>query len=454
MNKLLTLRKRLADLIQEEEVLLDKLVGEARDATPEEETRLTEIETQKKSASKMIERVTRIDEERAAMGDDLDDEDEDENRGGNGGTPAAQPRIRITRGEGENDKGQYVPFKNFGEQLQTIRRAAAQPHQVDKRLLEMNKRAAAGLNEQVGSEGGFLLQVDYSAELMQASIETGLLAPRCRRFPVSAGATGIEFPMVDETSRADGSRFGGIQVYWAAEAEAAQKSKPKFRIDRLTFQKLLGMAVVTDEMLKDAPFLGAFISQAFSEEFAYKIDDGIVRGTGVGQMLGYLNSGALVTVSKESGPQAADTILGVNVTKMRARLLARARKGAVWLTNQDCEPQIQTLTITKDKSDIPLYVPADGLNRPLDKVYGHDVVPIEQASTLGDLGDLSLVDLSYYALITQDAQSASSIHAYFDTEQTAFRFSMRINGQPMMKQPITPARGTNTLSAFVTLEAR
>lgn len=447
MNKVLTLRKRFADLVTEEEILLETLVEENRQPTEVEEKRLAEIETSKKTATTMLARLTQSEADREAAGLNSEEEGRAE------GTPAAQPRIQTIRGEGENDKGQYVPFKNFGEQLQTVRRAAAEPHRVDKRLLEMNKRAAAGLNEQVGSDGGFLLQVDYSAELLHSAIATGLLAPLCRRFPVSPGSTGIEFPVVDETSRADGSRFGGIQVYWAAEAEAATKSKPKFRIDRLTFQKLLGMAVVTDEMLKDAPFLGAFIAQAFSEEFAYKIDDGIIRGTGVGQMLGILNSDCLVTVAKESA-QTADTINGINATKMRARLLARARSGARWFTNQDCEPQIQTLTITKDKSDIPLYVPADGLNRPLDKVYGHDVVAIEQASTLGDLGDLILGDLSYYALITQDVQQASSIHVYFDTEQTAFRFSLRINGQPILKQAITPARGSATLSAFVTLAER
>lgn len=442
MNKTLTLRKRFADLVTEEEVLLETLVEENREPNDSEEKRLAEIDASKKTTTKMLARLTQSEEDREAAG--LNSEEEGR---------AAQPRITITRGEGENDKGQYVPFKNFGEQLQTVRRAASEPHRVDSRLLEMNKRAAEGLNTQVGADGGFLLQMDYSAELLTSAIETGLLAPKCRRFPVSPGSTGIEFPVVDETSRVDGSRFGGIQVYWAAEAEAAQKSKPKFRIDRLTFQKLLGMAVVTDEMLKDAPFLGSFISQAFSEEFAYKIDDGIVRGTGVGQMLGILNSDCLITVAKESA-QAADTIVGANVTKMRARLLARARAGSMWLTNQDCEPQIQTLTITKDKSDIPLYVPADGLNRPLDKVYGHNVVPIEQASTLGDLGDLILGDLSYYALITQDVEQASSIHVYFDTEQTAFRFSLRMNGQPILKQAITPARGANTLSAFVTLAER
>lgn len=452
MNHVLKLRQRFTDLVTEEEALLNLLIEENRASTPEEEKRLAEIDASKKNTITLLNRATVIEEERSSTGITVDEEDETR------ATPATvpaqpAPRMTITRAEGEDEQGRYLPFKSFGEQLQTIRRAASNPHRVDPRLLEMNKRAAAGLNEGIGADGGFLLQMDFNTSLMEASFETGLLSKYCLRLPVSAGKSGIEFPMVDETSRVDGSRFGGIQVYWAAEAEAAQKSKPKFTIQRLGFEKLLGMAVVTDEMLEDAAFLGAFISKAFREEFGYKIDDGIIRGTGVGQMLGILNSNALITVAKETS-QAADSIVGMNVVKMRARLLSRARKGMVWIANQDCDAQIQTLTITKDKSDVPLYNPADGLNKPLDSILGRPVESIEQASTVGDVGDIIAADLGYYALIMRDMKEASSIHAYFDTEQTAFRFSMRINGQPILKGPITPAHGPNTLSAFVALAER
>lgn len=33
---------------------------------------------------------------------------------------------------------------------------------------------------------------------------------------------------IDENSRANGSRWGGVQAYWVAEAETAAQSKPKF----------------------------------------------------------------------------------------------------------------------------------------------------------------------------------------------------------------------------------
>jgi hypothetical protein len=35
-----------------------------------------------------------------------------------------------------------------------------------------------------------------------------------------------------------------------------------------------------------------------------------------------------------------------------------------------------------------------------------------------------------------------------------FKWSIDVNGQSAIKQPITPFKGTNTLSPFVTVDAR
>lgn len=446
-NKLLEMKKRLLKSTEDRRKLLDAIADENRDPTEEEEKRLADLASEKKRTLRFIEEYEASEEERAIdLGADEEEDKDAEKR-------SKLPRTKIVREEGEDENGHYKPFKSFGEQLISVRRAAETGVKVDQRLLEINKRAVVGMNEQVGAEGGHLVQLDFSAELMRLAIETGVLASRCKRLPISVGKNGVEWPVVDETSRVDGSRWGGVAVYWAAEGEAAVKSKPKFSTERLQLHKLLGMCVATDEMLEDAPFLGSFITQAFQEEFGYKIDDGIIRGTGAGQMLGILNSPALVTVAKESG-QANTTIVGANAVKMRSRLLGRSRKGAVWLTNQDAESELITLTITKPSSDIPLFNAANGTTRELDTILGYPVIPIEQAGTLGTVGDLILADLQSYVLIMRDMKQASSIHVYFDTEQSAFRFSLRINGQPMYKTAITPARGTNTLSAFVTLAGR
>jgi HK97 family phage major capsid protein len=78
--------------------------------------------------------------------------------------------------------------------------------------------------------------------------------------------------------------------------------------------------------------------KVFGEEFAFKLQDAFINGTGSGQPLGILNSSAKVSVAKESG-QTTKTINKTNVDKMYSRMDARVRGRSVWHVNQDCEPQ-------------------------------------------------------------------------------------------------------------------
>ena len=80
------------------------------------------------------------------------------------------------------------------------------------------KRAPTGMGEQVASDGGFLVQQDFATELLRRAYTGGQITSRCRRVPISANANGLKIYGIDETSRAAGSRWGGIRGYWLAEA--------------------------------------------------------------------------------------------------------------------------------------------------------------------------------------------------------------------------------------------
>ena len=73
--------------------------------------------------------------------------------------PLTQPRP-----EGQPPESRKERFKSLGEQLVAAVRAAQPGSPVDPRLLEVR---ATGLNESVPSEGGFLVQTDFSNELLQ-----------------------------------------------------------------------------------------------------------------------------------------------------------------------------------------------------------------------------------------------------------------------------------------------
>lgn len=364
------------------------------------------------------------------------------------------PDIKVIKDEGDQK------FPSLGAQLQAVR-DAYEKGMVDPRLYKMAVNdsgivlKATGLSEGVPAEGGFLIQAEFVPKLLARVYETGVLVAKVDRQKVGANSNGMVYPADAETSRADGSRAGGIQMYWAAEAGTKIASLPQFRRVSLELKKLIGLCYVTDELLQDATGLEAYINKKFAEEMGFKLDDAIVNGTGAGQPIGILTSPCLVTVAKEGG-QAAATVVSANIIKMRARLWAKSRKNSAWLINQDIEPQLHMLNLAVGTGVIPVYMPMNGLSsEPYDTLYGRPVIPIEQCATLGAVGDIIYADLSQYLMIDKgEMQGASSIHVKFVYDETAFRFVYRCDGQPWWNSALTPYKGTNTQSPFVALALR
>lgn len=346
-------------------------------------------------------------------------------------------------------------FSSFGELLQATAAAARPGGQTDARLYNA---AGAGLSETVPSEGGFLVQQDFQRELIGSVYETGKLAKLCKRIPISSNANGIKINCIDETNRATGSRFGAIQSYWLQELGEKLGSKPKFRQLELNLHKLIGLCYSSDELLQDATALSMVIKDAFVSEFGFMLDDAIINGTGAGQPLGLLQAGCLVTVAAESG-QKAGTIIAENVIKMWSRLLNGSESSAVWLINKNIEPSLMQMSMSIGTGGVPLYMPANSMaGQPYNTLFGRPVIAIEQAATLGTVGDIILADLSNgYVLADKGGiQADMSIHVQFVYDQSTFRFVYRVDGMPILASAISPYKGgaTATQSHFIALATR
>lgn len=424
MKKILEMKAKREDARLKAMAVLNKAEAEDRFLSEEEQKDIDKYEEEIRAWDESIGRAEKL----------LAIEPEDRS--------TEKPEVKPTPAK-DNEKR----FASFGEQLMAAYRAAMPGGKVDERL---STRAASGLNETTPSDGGFLVQQDFVTELLKRTYETGILASKVKKIPISTNANGMKINAIDEDSRANGSRWGGVQTYWEGEADEITASKPKFRQMELSLKKLTGLCYATDELLQDAAALEAVIRQAFAEEFGFKIDDAILSGSGEGEPLGILNSGAIVTVAKETSQ--TDTITVENLIKMWNRLWSRSRANAVWYINQELEPYLYTLKI----GDKPVYIPAGGLSeKPYGTLFGRPVVPIEQCSAAGEVGDIILADIGQYLLIDKGGiKSASSIHVRFLYDENVFRFIYRVDGKPIWTKPLTPYKGSATVSPFVTLAKR
>ena len=430
---------RRAALIAESEGIIALAESEERAFTAEEQTALDTAEAAIVTIKADIDRIERHQAQRSAAAP------VQRNQPG-----ASEPGPESTKVIVGANRADGKPFATFGHQLAAIYKATLRGDS-DARAELM--AAASGSNEAVDSEGGYLVQDDFAATIEKRMNDTGTLLRLMS--PIEVSGTGLVEKVVSETSRATGSRWGGVRGYWVAEGDAITDSKPTFEKTRTELEKVAALGYATDELLADVAAMSGLYIEAFAEELVFLTEDAIIEGDGLGKPLGIMNAPCLVTQGKETG-QAADTFESANISNMWNRFPSRNRANAVWLINQELEPKLDELSIPAGTAALePRYVTygPDGVLR----IKGRPVVVTEYNSALGDLGDVILADLTEYRLIRKGGvEQAQSMHVKFSTDEMTFRAIYRVGGQPKWRSALTPFKATSgrTVSPFVTLEAR
>lgn len=340
-------------------------------------------------------------------------------------------------------------FRHFGEFCQAVLNGSKDVNaNIDPRLMPNNAPTTWG-NEGTGADGGFAIPPAWSSEIKDLTLgEDSLLS---LTDTMTSGSNTLVMPR-DENQNHDTTN--GVQAYW--EGEGKQMKESKIDIDSMIVRlnKLTALVPMTEELMSDASGMDSYLRRKIPAKMGFKINDAIFRGNGVGRPLGIQNAKNLIVQAKESG-QAADTVVSENVISMWSRMPAPNRRKAIWIINQDIEPQLITMKHPGD--DSPMFIPAGGLsNSPFDTLMGRPIHYLESAETLGDQGDINFLDMSQYltAVKTGGMRSDVSMHLYFDYDMSVFRFIMRIAGQTWANNVIQPANGNTTRSPFVTLAAR
>lgn len=461
-------RTRQEDLVQDSNVILAQADQEGRELTTDERNRIRDntAEVERLEGEITLRGTVALQDQRLrtpqARRTDPSAAEPLGNDDGGAPAPGARPQARgephiqtthlstaATRAAGRGNGG----FHTMGHFAQAVRAACGNPGAMDGRL-----RAALSTygNEGTGADGGFAVPPDFRNEIVRLAMTSeDSLFSRCDSTPTASNSVSL---VVDETTAWSTS---GVRVYTRGEAAAMTQSKPSLKDLTVKLHELYAFVPMTDELLEDAPMLTTYLGQKAGEAFQFKLADLIMNGTGAGQLLGIMNSPALVTVSKESS-QTADTVHADNIVKMWARMPAAVRSRAVWLVNQDVEPQLMQLgSVVKTASGtatggMPSYLPPGGLSAsPYGTLLGRPVIPTEACAAIGDLGDIVFAYLGgYFAPYKGAIKSDVSMHLFFDQAVTAFRWTMRVGGQPWLSAPIARKSGSNTLSHFITLEAR
>lgn len=409
----------------------DKAAAEKREITAEEGEKIdalyAKLETAKKDLAEAEKAEKRRAEARAAFSD----------------VPGA--RREAARTVGEPNPETTGGFRDLGEFTQAVHAAHDRVGgDFDPRLNSL--AAPTDHHREGGSTDGYMVPPDFRKRIWEAVEEAGdvfgLFADEV------TGSNQVQ-ALTDETTPWGAA---GIQAHWVAEGKKLSASRLATNLVDVKLHKLAVFALSTDELLTDAQNLASRIERKASLAIAWKLGEAFLFGDGTGKPLGFFESGAKVTVAKESG-QAADTLDDQNILKMYSRLLMMPGSSPVWVGNNDIVPQLGGLQI----GDRPAWLPSERplAGKPQGTLAGLPLLFSEHAKTIGDEGDLMLMNPGGYASYRKAGiRHDTSIHLYFDYDVEAFRWIVRIGGQPVLSAPVSPANGPNTKSHFITLAAR
>lgn len=435
-KQLRELQARKSALIQEARALTERAATDNRDLSDEEVSAFDALKNRIDATTHAIDREASLIAEEAQMGMTV---------------PHAGAFITVTDNRAQDP---LHGFHNLGDFVQAVYQADRPGKAIDERLLIGGGLGAAAPgsfgNEAAGQDGGFLVPPQFSQQIFKLSLGEDSLLPLTDNVEVSGNS--MAFPK-DETTPWG---TNGIRAYWQGEANAAIATKPVLGLSTLRLKKLMALVPTTDELLDDTNALSSYLPEKVALSIRWKTNESILFGTGNGVPVGCLNAGATVTVAKETG-QTTQTLLPQNLAKMIARLPTGSFANAVWIVNNDVLPALFTLTL----GNYPIYLPT-GLGvggiqiSPYGTLLGRPVFVSQHANTFSAQGDILLVDLKYYQTITKSGgmQTATSMHLYFDADLTAFRTTFRMDGQSKIVAPISPAKGSATMSPFIQLGAR
>jgi len=336
--------------------------------------------------------------------------------------------------DGNGEEEEPTGFKSLGDFLYNVKL-----HPGDRRL--------KALSEGTDSAGGFLVPEEFLPRLLMDTLERAVIRPYATVIPMATDTLLIP-KLADVTHSESGGVCGGVIAYWTEEAGTKLPSQPTFGRVKLTAHELIGFTYASDQLLADSAIaLEALLVKLFGGAIAWYEDEAFIDGSGVGEPLGFMNSGALISVARAA---AGNTISMTDLGNLLARLYPNSLYGpnTVWIANPSILPQLMALATTSVN-----WVALDqgATKKNPTRLFGMPLVFTEKAQALGTSGDIALCDLSYYLIGDRSGLRVDVSKEYrFVTDETTWRFVKRVDGQPWVDSEMTPKHGS-TLSPFVVL---
>lgn len=456
---IIALRQRKVEFVKSARAIMDAANAEHRDLTKAESQNFDKIQ----AALADVERQIIIAEQQLA------DEREmpisaDENAAfaalANGDSPAENPARPKRRTLGNVGVKSYrdlfgEPRSNGGfRSMQEFIKAVRTSGQ------SFDPRLQAGMTDDNPTSAGFLVPELWAQEILNYALESSLIMPRARVYPLSQGSS-LKVPAVKDDDHSAGSLFTGITEQWSNELQTINETDMSTRLLELSANKMALLSNASSEIVEDSSQFENILTANLQAAASFFLDSNFLLGSGVSRPLGMISAAnpSLVVVNKNTATPTGGFLWEDAVAMYTAHTPA-CRGRAIWIFSNDLLPALSVMQIVVKNvagsenvggSATPQFtLNADGTGT----LLGRPVHFTEKLKTKGTQGDCCFVCPDQYAiLLRRDFQLRRSLDAGFTNDSIWWRLTTRVDGQPLWANT-QKLKNSQVTSPFVVLQAR
>ena len=416
------LKELLKAKIKEQQGVVSKVNEEKRGLTEEELKSFDDIQAEIDGLKKSIEAAEKAAENDAFM-----------NEPGNEKFVPA-PASMDTQKEAREDYG----FKNLGEFVFAVSTGRDEKGRIDSIVKDMRM--------DVGEAGGIMVPPAFKDSIMQFSAENAIVRPRATVIGADSATPDQQMKIPVLKQGANGAN-AGVTVVWTGEGQTMSETEGKIDFINLNPQEMTAYTEVSNKLLRNWAGTNAFIENLLRSAVISAEDLAFLVGDGNGKPLGIQESGCAIKIDRDTTAK----VLTADIVGMEAKIMADESGAAyVYVISQSAKPQIMTL---KDDAGNNIFLQGNIAKKEPDMLIGRPIIWTGKVPTVGNEGDVSLVDISKY--LVKDGYGplvAVSPHVKFTSNMSVVKIVYSVDGQAWAKDPLTLEDGSTQVSPFVILK--
>lgn len=314
---------------------------------------------------------------------------------------------------------------------------------MDLRNGDTSRMEARDVTMGKGANAGFMVPEQFDTTIRAVEPHDAVVRPRAMTIPAGTPPdSAITLVALDQGG--DKGVYSGMTMKWVGETETRPSAgDPTLKQIKLEPQLLTGWVDVSDKMLNNSAAVGAWLMSLMRGAIIGAEEDTFGNGDGVGKPLGFRKSKAAIKVQRSTSSK-------IGYADLVAMFPLVLGKNLAWVGNRTILPQLMTMVATNTNTLV--WQPSAIVGAP-STLLGLPLLEDPYAPILGQVGDLALVDLDYYAIkdgtplsmfldpYSQKANGLTRMYAYWN-----------VDGQSMLNGSILQPDAVTRKSPFVLLK--